>query len=166
MAKKLHNTSDAGADIPKGAIEIIFEGEKYIIPASCIEKDSTTSSGPGGQHVNKTQSKAIMIVDINDAFFPAELREAIKKHPDFNSMVKDGLMEFQSSNDRSWHRNINTCVQQFRLKLNHLLHPPKERGEGEPPERKKRRKAKEKAAGKRAKFIKKKGQSRDKWSLE
>lgn len=131
--KELFHPDDMDTNAPKGAIEFFFENHKYVIPASCIEKDSAKSGGPGGQHVNKTESKAILRIDTNSPNFPWELRERLVRNPKFLERFPDGIIHFESSEERSWHQNLDTCVHKFRSLVTDLLTTPKERKATKPP---------------------------------
>lgn len=89
-----------------------------VIPAAAMEWQFARSSGPGGQHVNRTSSKAILRFDaVHCDALPDDVRRrlvaAIRPR-----LTKDGAILIVSQRHRDRPRNMADC----RTKLESLVH--------------------------------------------
>ena len=90
--------------------EIRVADGRVVIPAAALEWHFVRSSGPGGQHVNKTASKAVVRFDPNrcpglDA--AARHRLAAKNA---GRSGPDGVIVITSQVHREQPRNVEACV--------------------------------------------------------
>lgn len=63
------------------------------------------SSGPGGQHVNKTASKVVAQYDINNSEALNEEEKLLLLNKLSSRLTKEGILILESSSTRSQHKN-------------------------------------------------------------
>ncbi|MDA7889366.1 alternative ribosome rescue aminoacyl-tRNA hydrolase ArfB, partial [Pirellulales bacterium] len=103
-----------------------------VIPAHAIRWQFSRSQGPGGQHVNKTNSKAELRIDIQQADFlpPAVAR---RLHTQAGSRATTaGELVLTSQRFREQNRNINDCLAKLSALLIKALDSPKTRRATQP----------------------------------
>ena len=116
--------------------------------------ETSRSSGPGGQHVNKTESKVSMYFDIEASALTPEHRAIIhQKYPTRINIA--GELYLQSYASRSQAANKEAAILKFQKLIDTALIPPKKR------HKTKRSKASIEArlAGKRLQGVKKQNRS-------
>lgn len=74
------------------------------------------SGGPGGQHVNKTETKVILEWDITSSEAISTEEKQLLEQKLKNNISKDGIFQLNSSQTRSQHKNKKLVVNRF-LKL-------------------------------------------------
>jgi ribosome-associated protein len=96
---------------------MLYVNEKIQIPDTEFQLAYARSGGPGGQNVNKVNSKAIMTWDITQtASLPVDVKQRfLEKYG--RRITKDGLFQITSQRYRDQARNIEDC----RLKLAELI---------------------------------------------
>jgi len=97
------------------------------IPESEFDWQFARSSGPGGQHVNKTSTKAVLRWDVTHS---PSLPEGVRARflATYGTRVTlDGTLLLSSDQYRSQSRNIDDCMERLRTMLVAVLHPPKKR---------------------------------------
>ncbi len=102
------------------------------IPESEFTLTFTRSSGPGGQNVNKVNSKAVLVWDVTHSpSIPEDVRERFLARYG-RRIAKDGTLQVTSQRYRDQGRNAEDC----RLKLSELVEsvrlPPVQRKETKP----------------------------------
>jgi len=106
---------------------MIVVGGSIKIPDEELEFSFARSSGPGGQNVNKVNSKAIMKWQIDDAdYVPAAV---IKRFKDSygNQINKLGEVVISSDTYRDQARNVQDCKDKLTAMLQAIAKPPKKR---------------------------------------
>lgn len=85
------------------------------------------SSGPGGQNVNKVNSKAVLRWAVGRSpSLPEAVRERfLQKYA--NRLTADGELLVTSQRYRDAPRNSQDCLEKLRTMLLRVLHPPKNR---------------------------------------
>lgn len=85
------------------------------------------SSGPGGQHVNKTETKVILEWDLSSsqAFTGEKLQKIREKLKNYIS--KDDVLQLNSSKTRSQHKNKSIVIERCLKLVEEALTPKKER---------------------------------------
>lgn len=102
------------------------------VPLEELEFSFARSSGPGGQNVNKVNSKAIMKWRIDEAaFVPSDVIERFKTSYG-NQINKDGFVVISSETYRDQHRNIQDCKDKLAAMLKAVALPPKPRKRTKP----------------------------------
>ncbi|NCG18032.1 MAG: aminoacyl-tRNA hydrolase [Rhodobacterales bacterium] len=101
--------------------------ERITIPGCWFRVTFARSGGPGGQHVNTTDTKVHLFFDLNgcDVLHPAvKARMVAAKR---SSMTTDGEFLVTSSNNRSRHMNLEAARQRIVDLVKAHLVPPKPR---------------------------------------
>ena len=106
---------------------------KIVLPADSLRFVAVRSSGPGGQHVNKTSSKVQLRFDLPgcDALTDEErdrVREQMK-----NRLGRDGWIQVECQVSRFQHRNLEEARGILASLLNQALHVDTPRKAPRPP---------------------------------
>jgi ribosome-associated protein len=126
------------------------------LPVAELHFQFSRSSGPGGQHVNRSATQVELTFDVADspslsAFQRARILSRLKSYIDSR-----GVLHLSSQTTRSQHRNRAEVVERFQDLLQRALHIPKRRVPTRaPPQVKERR-----LAEKRRKSTIKEGRAR------
>ena len=106
--------------------------EQVQIPLAELQFRFATSSGPGGQHVNKSETKVILLFDIAQS---PSLPEAVRRrllHKLANRLDKEGVLQIQAQESRSQHQNREMAVRRLQQLLAMALKPEKKRYKTKP----------------------------------
>jgi ribosome-associated protein len=93
--------------------------------------ETSRSSGPGGQHVNKTESKVVIYFNIDVSDLSDEQKEMVKKKY-ANKINAEGELYLQSSASRSQSANKEAVILKFRSLIESAIIPPKKRKKTRP----------------------------------
>jgi ribosome-associated protein len=111
---------------------IIFINQQLQIPMAELQFRFSGSSGPGGQHVNKTASKATLMFDVlHSASLTDEQRNLLLAKLQ-HRLNKEGVLLIQAQDSRSQFRNRDTAVKRFKSILSQTLKKPKKRKKTKP----------------------------------
>ena len=103
------------------------------------------SSGPGGQNVNKVNSKATLHWPTSSASLPDDVRARFVAA--FGGQInKHGELVLQSQRFRDQERNIEDCLEKLRGMLQRVAPPPKRRKKTRPSRASKQRRLNDKKA--------------------
>lgn len=92
-----------------------------------VQFQTALSGGPGGQHVNKTESKVILIWDISSsAAFSETIRHRLLKQLAHRTNA-EGVLKLSVTKSRSQHQNKKIAKQNFKILLEKALQKPKKR---------------------------------------
>ena len=108
-------------------MDIVTLNDKISIPVSELDIRFSRSSGPGGQHVNKTSTQAELTFDLaNSPSIPPEDREWLleKLKPKLDS---SGKLRLTAQDTRSQRQNKAIVIERFGEMLRHALRRPKKR---------------------------------------
>lgn len=103
------------------------------IPESELEIAFVRSSGPGGQNVNKTSTKAQLrwLVSATHVFTPTEINRICSKLA--NRLTDDGYIAIDISDSRSQLQNKERAIELLQQLVNEALEPEKPRLKTRPP---------------------------------
>ena len=105
--------------------------ESLAIDEREIEERFLRASGPGGQHVNKTESAVQLRFDVaRSALDPAVKKRLVRLAG--SRMTKDGVLLIQADNQRSQERNRAEARERLRRLIERALTPPKPRKKTRP----------------------------------
>lgn len=100
---------------------------EVVIPAAGLEWQFVRSSGPGGQHVNRTSSKAVLRFDAaRSPHLPEDVRHRLlaRERP---RLTDDGWLIIVSQAHREQPRNVADCLAKLSRMVERALVPPKTR---------------------------------------
>ena len=97
------------------------------IPPSELHFQFSRSSGPGGQHVNRTASQVELTFDVlhSPSLNEAQRARVLSKLKSY--IDTRGVLHLTSQTTRSQHRNRAEVVERFTLLLQRALHVPRRR---------------------------------------
>ena len=96
------------------------------IPLSEIELTAVRAQGPGGQHVNKTNSAIHLRFDVTTSSLPDTAKQKILAMSD-RRLTGDGVIIIKSQSSASQHRNKQAALERLREMLATALKPVKKR---------------------------------------
>ena len=90
------------------------------------------SGGPGGQHVNKTETKVILEWNLlsTEVFSEEQVQKISLRLGKYIS--KEGILQLNSSKTRSQHKNKGIVIDRFWVLLEEALKPRKQRKATQP----------------------------------
>lgn len=98
-----------------------------VIPAEELSWQFVRSGGPGGQHVNRTSSKAIVRFDVRGS---PSLPEAVRRRllaAVAPRLTQEGHLLVTSQRFRDQARNVDDCLAKLSALVDRALRPPKVR---------------------------------------
>jgi len=75
-------------------------GKDIIVPASSLRAATSRSSGPGGQHVNKTETRVTIELDVDALPISDEQKELVRSRLG-GRITKEGVLHVSSQAERS-----------------------------------------------------------------
>ena len=101
--------------------------ETVAIPPTELHFQFSRSSGPGGQHVNRTASQVELTFDVlgSPSLNEAQRARVLSKLKSY--IDTRGVLHLTSQTTRSQHRNRAEVIERFMLLLQRALHVPKRR---------------------------------------
>lgn len=106
--------------------------DTLVINEAEIEERFMRASGPGGQHVNKTESGVQLRFSVRatTAFTPEQKTRLIRLAG--SRMTQDGELLIRADNQRSRDRNRSEARERLRSLIERCLTPPKPRKKSRP----------------------------------
>jgi len=101
--------------------------ETVTIPPTELHFQFSRSSGPGGQHVNRTASQVELTFDVLNSPSLNEAQRARMLSKLKSYIDTRGVLHLTSQTTRSQYRNRVEVVERFTLLLQRALHVPKRR---------------------------------------
>lgn len=102
-----------------------------VVPPQVVRFSYASSSGPGGQSVNRRSSKALMRVDPREIPMPAPARARLKRLG-ARWMVDPGELLVICDEYRTQRRNREECLARLRELVVRAMTPPKPRKKTKP----------------------------------
>lgn len=93
---------------------------------------TSRSSGKGGQHVNKTESKVELRFDISASEFLSEEEKSLLFEKTANKINSEGILQIVTQKERSQARNKEICIDKFYELLKKTLKKKKKRKKTKP----------------------------------
>ena len=93
---------------------------------------ATRSSGPGGQHVNKTSTRVELSWHIDTSLVFSEEEKLRLKEKLSNRITKEGVLSLASQNSRSQYKNKQDVISRFLILIEKSLQQPKKRKKTKP----------------------------------
>ena len=85
-------------------------GRSVVIPAEALEWQFARSAGPGGQHVNRTSSKAVLRFQASRCpALPEDIRQRLLAR-ERSRLTIDGDLLISSQRHREQPRNVADCL--------------------------------------------------------
>lgn len=113
--------------------------KNIVIPESELSYTASRSSGPGGQHANKTDSRMTLSWSLlaSEQLSPVQKNRVQKKLATY--ITDEGILKLSSDQSRSQHQNKAAVQQRFISLLLAALRVPKIRKKTKPSRRAKQR---------------------------
>jgi ribosome-associated protein len=100
---------------------------EVVIPADALEWQFARSSGPGGQHVNRTDSKAVLRFRVaGSPHLPDDVRGRMLA-AERSRLTVEGALVISSQVHRDQPRNVAECLDKLSSIILRSLTPPKRR---------------------------------------
>jgi ribosome-associated protein len=101
--------------------------DRITVPTALFTWSFARSGGPGGQHVNTTDTRARLRFDMASAAMlsPAVKARLAAKHPQW--VTADGAVNLSCDRHRQRHRNVETLRERLAEAIRAALVPPKPR---------------------------------------
>jgi ribosome-associated protein len=111
---------------------VLVINEQVQIPLAELEFRFSTSSGPGGQHANRSATRATVSFDVaNSPSLPEEVRQRLL-HKLATRLTKEGVLQVEAQESRSQVQNRETAVLRLQTILTNALKVPKKRRRTKP----------------------------------
>jgi ribosome-associated protein len=111
---------------------MLVVNERIQIPDDELEFTFSRSSGPGGQNVNKVNSKATLRWRVGaSASLPIDVRERFLAHYG-SRLTNDGDLIIASQRYRDQPGNIRDCLERLRIMLTTVAKAPRRRRKTRP----------------------------------
>lgn len=101
-------------------------GNNILVPASSLRAATSRSSGPGGQHVNKTETRVTIEVDV-DALPVTDEQKSLVRTRLGGRITKDGVLRVTSQAERSQLANRDRALARMEELLRESLEEQKPR---------------------------------------
>lgn len=97
-----------------------------------LQFKAVRSSGPGGQHVNKTSSKIEVSFDVVNSEALSDIEKHRIKNRLATRITNEGILQMQCSESRSQHRNKAIVIERLIVLLKEHCKAPKKRKKTKP----------------------------------
>jgi len=105
---------------------------KITIPETELEFRFSRSSGPGGQNVNKVETRAQLFFTIATSSILTDDLKIRLRQTAKNQLNKEGQIVIASQSYRSQERNRHACIKKLKHLIELAAHRPKHRKKSKP----------------------------------
>ncbi len=84
-----------------------------FIDESELSFSTSRSGGPGGQHVNKVNTKVLLEFDVLNSQYLSDDQKARIQEKLSNRMTKEGILQITSQDSRSQYANKEDAIEKF-----------------------------------------------------
>ena len=116
-------------------MEDLYINPKITIPAECFRVSHSRSSGPGGQHVNKLNTRVSIFLDIRECPCFSETQKHMLLTVLKNRMDKQGVLQVSSQQYRSQAANRDAALHRMAELVAAALKPKRMRKKTQIPKR-------------------------------
>lgn len=110
----------------------VIINRSLTIPAAELTFRFSTSSGPGGQHANKTETRVTLLFDVAGSPSLTAGQRALIQQRLGSRLDSSGVLQISVQDSRSQHKNRETAVSRFQSLLAAALVPRKKRRQTRP----------------------------------
>ena len=118
-----------------------------------LEISAARSSGPGGQHVNKTETKVVLSFAVDESGSASPEQKSRLRENLANRLTRDGRLKLSSQRYRSRAANERDVRDRFARLIERGLRPPAVRKETKVPRSQQRRRLEQKRQRSRVKRL-------------
>lgn len=111
---------------------VVVDEYDVAIPAWELTFSFSPSSGPGGQHANRSATRATLFFDVANSPSLSDGQRALLLKRLASRLDQNGILQLSSQESRSQHRNREIVLQRFEALLRRALKPPKRRRKTRP----------------------------------
>lgn len=110
----------------------LLVNDQITIPAAELQINFARSAGPGGQNVNKVNTKAVLrwAARTSESLPPAVRTRFLARYA--NRVNNEGELVLSSDEYREQPRNLNACREKLRAMILSVLTPPRRRRKTKP----------------------------------
>lgn len=111
---------------PENCRQWVSDLKPHDIPRTLFEISFARSSGPGGQNVNKLNTKACIKMSHSQwskqTWIPQAIKEQLEANCSFTYLTKSQNLVVQSDRTRSRHENLEDCFQKLCNSIKNCVH--------------------------------------------
>lgn len=104
-------------------MDTIQLGPTLVLPLAELKFTFTRSGGPGGQHVNRSNSKVELQWNVIDSPTLSDMQRALLQERLASYITKHGVLRLSDDNSRSQFRNRATVIRRLKLLVEEALRP-------------------------------------------
>lgn len=118
-------------------------GDGILVPAPLLRAETSRSGGPGGQNVNKVESRVTIVVDVDALPLPDDRKQRIRERL-AGRINRDGELRVTSQAERSQLANRDRALARMEELLREAITEAKSRRRTRTPRRAKEKRIEEK----------------------
>jgi len=101
----------------------VFINDECTIPGNELQLETGRSSGPGGQHVNKTETRVTLVFDLAGSATLDDAQRSVLQSELATRLTNDGKLRLSSQGSRSQKANREEVIERFAALLREALTP-------------------------------------------